>query len=133
MQRAELPGGRAPLAERVEQLEAAALEDHDLGLAAVADKEKALRGIGRERRAGGRCAVAAVGGLALSSDEDLRDIGAVESEDLNALAPSIRDVDRAVLRDASRVNRLHELRGAVRIAIGGCRVGRIIGWRLSER
>src|SRR4051812_33276140 len=48
MQGAELPGVRAPGAERIEELQRLALEDPDLRLASVGDVQVLLRGVGRK-------------------------------------------------------------------------------------
>src|SRR5262245_36648731 len=45
MERAEVPGRGTPLSKRIQERERLAVEDHDFGLAAVADIEKPLPGI----------------------------------------------------------------------------------------
>ena len=99
------------------------LEHHHLGLASIADVQEPLLGVGRERRARGRRAVAALGRLAFAADEHLRHVRAIEREHLHALAAAIGDVHEAVLRHARGVNRLHELRRAPLSASGSAGLG----------
>src|ERR1039458_8169054 len=97
----EFPGCDAWPAERVEGLERPAVEHPDSRRAPAGDVQIALRRIGRERRAGHRLAVAAMGRLAPPVDKRLRHKLAVNGEDLHALPAAVGDIHQPVMRDRS--------------------------------
>ena len=96
VQRTELSLSRAPRSKSIEELERLAVENHDLRLASIRHVEIALLGVWGEREAGRGLPVAAIRGVAFTSNEHLVDEFTGDREYLNASSATIGDVHKAV-------------------------------------
>src|SRR5262245_16172387 len=87
----KIPGSSAVVAELVQDLKALAIHHHDVCIAEVGHIEEALFWIGRECNPTSRIT------LTITVDERLRDVLAVNREDLDAFVGTIRNVDETIV------------------------------------
>ena len=124
VERAELARRRAPLPERIEELERLAVRRPSPWPGSCCRRTGTAAPDRSRTPCWRRRAVAAFRRLAFAADEDLRHVFAVEREHLHALAAAVGDIDEPVIRHARGVHRLHELRRAL---VGRRRAGAGIG------